>query len=111
MVHGLIPNSKEDAMDRDERPDDGPVNYKSPRHVQVLFLRQSRRKWKTKCGELRVEQKRLSNRVRDVTKSREEWKEQAKAEAARAKELEAEVAALRMSVADLKKGATESRHR
>jgi hypothetical protein len=98
-------------MDRNERPNGEQSEYKSPRHVQVLFLKRSRRKWKSKCGELRVEQKRLSNRVRDVAKSRDHWRDQAEAEAARAAKLEAEVTALRKSAADLKKGVVESRHR
>jgi uncharacterized coiled-coil DUF342 family protein len=51
-----------------------PVQYQSPRRVQVWFLSRSRRRWKQKYQELKQEAKRLRNRVADVTKSREKWR-------------------------------------
>jgi septal ring factor EnvC (AmiA/AmiB activator) len=51
-----------------------PVEYQSPRRVQVWFLSRSRRRWKQKYQELKQETKRLRNRVADVTKSREKWR-------------------------------------
>jgi predicted nucleic acid-binding Zn-ribbon protein len=51
-----------------------PVQYQSPRRVQVWFLSRSRRLWKQKYQELKHEAKRLRHRVADVTKSREKWR-------------------------------------
>jgi septal ring factor EnvC (AmiA/AmiB activator) len=53
---------------------DEPVQYQSPRRVQVWFLSRSRRRWKQKYQQLKQEAKRLRNRVADVTKSREKWR-------------------------------------
>src|SRR4051794_13490564 len=60
-------------MDTSSRQGD-PVQYQSPRRVQVWFLSRSRRRWKQKYQELKQEAKRLRNRVADVTKSREKWR-------------------------------------
>ncbi len=94
-------------MDGDEQ-DRGTAAYKSPRHAQVWFLARSRRTWKKKYMELKVQQKRLLNRVRDVTKSREKWQGEARADSARVQELEAENAALKKELEVLKK---RRRHR
>jgi uncharacterized coiled-coil DUF342 family protein len=51
-----------------------PVEYRSPRRVQVWFLSRSRRRWKQKYQELKREAKRLRNRVAGVTKSRQKWR-------------------------------------
>jgi hypothetical protein len=48
--------------------------YKTPRWVQVWFLRRSRDNWKKKYMALKAESKRLQNRVNDVTKSRQRWR-------------------------------------
>jgi hypothetical protein len=77
--------------------------YQSPKRAQVWFLQRSRRTWKRKYVQLKTEQKRLLNRVHDVTKSRAKWHDQAQSEAARALELAAENAALRQELEDLKK--------
>ena len=53
---------------------------------------------------MKDDKKRLSVNVRDVTESRETWRTRAEAEAKHAKDLEAEVMALKRQVADLKKG-------
>jgi phage shock protein A len=55
-------------------PQGEPVQYQSPRRVQVWFLSRSRRRWKQKYQELKQEAKRLRNRVADVTRSREKWR-------------------------------------
>lgn len=79
------------------------VGYKSPRHVQVLFLRRSRETWKNKYMLSKQNEKRLENAARDVTKSREKWAAKAREQAARLKALEAENAALKQELELLKK--------
>jgi hypothetical protein len=91
-----------DTFDQEDRMDavgqDGDQRtYTTPRWVQVWFLRRSRDNWKKKHQKLKVESKRLLNRVNDVTKSRAKWRQ-------RVEELETENAALRERAA-LKKGA------
>jgi hypothetical protein len=56
---------------------DGVSGYTTPYRVQAYFLGKSRANWKAKYQELRRDFKRLENRVRDVTKSREMWRERA----------------------------------
>jgi len=77
--------------------------YRSPRHVQVLFLERSRKTWKDKYMLSKQNEKRLQNGVRDVTKSREKWAEQARALQAQLKQLAAENAALKQELEVLKK--------
>lgn len=81
------------------------AEYRSPRHVQILFLKKSRRKLRIKYRELKVDEKRLQNRVRDVTKSREQWRSEAEELAARLAEAQRENAALQQQVEVLKKRA------
>jgi SMC interacting uncharacterized protein involved in chromosome segregation len=83
--------------------DDKKVEYTTPRWVQVWFLRRSRDNWKKKYAELKAGSKRLQNRVNDVTKSREKWREETKQLEQRVGELEAENAALQEQLAALKK--------
>lgn len=68
--------------------------YKTSHRVQAWFLGRSRRRWKQKHKELKVEAKRLQNRVADVTKSREKWRQEAEQLSQRVQELEAQNAAL-----------------
>ena len=75
----------------------GKQQYTTPRWVQVWFLGRSRDNWKGKYKDLKIEAKRLKNRVYDVTRSREMWEQ-------RAKKLEAENAALREQAALKKSG-------
>ena len=77
-------------VQRDEQ-----VVYKTCRRVQVWFLQRSRRNWKQKYQELKGEAKRLENRVSDVTKSREKWREQAERNRQQLDALEAENAQLK----------------
>jgi hypothetical protein len=72
--------------------------------VQVLFLKKSRNKLREKYQELKRDQKRQQNRVRDVVKSREEWRSKAEALQAQVTELELQKAILEELVA-LKKRA------
>jgi predicted nuclease with TOPRIM domain len=71
--------------------------YSTPARVQAWFLGRSRDGWKSKYKELRRETKRLENRVNDVTRSREMWRE-------RVAQLEKENAALREQAALKKSG-------
>jgi chromosome segregation ATPase len=77
--------------------------YTTPHRVQVWFLSRSRKRWKQKYQHLKVEAKRLQNRVADVTKSREKWRRQAQELNRRVQELEAETVALHQQAAALKK--------
>ncbi len=67
-------------MDAHDSPEgNGGKRYTTPSRVQAWFLGRSRDKWKAKYKALRVRAKRLANRVNDVTKSREHWRERAEA--------------------------------
>jgi SMC interacting uncharacterized protein involved in chromosome segregation len=87
------------ATDHEEQP----RKYASPPWAQRWFLERSRKLWKEKYMELKADAKRLQNRVNDVTKSRENWREQAKQKDERIQALEAENAALQEQLAALKK--------
>ena len=69
--------------------------FKSPVAKLVTFFRTSRDGWKRKCQDARQKNKLLSNQVRAVEKSREQWKERAKSESQRAGRLERELEALK----------------
>jgi hypothetical protein len=79
------------------------TKYTTPAYVQAWFLERSRNNWKRKYMQVKADEKRLQNRVRDVTKSREQWREESKESQQRVQELEAENAALREQLAALKK--------
>ena len=83
--------------------DDGKVEYKTPRWVQVWFLRRSRSNWTRKYMELKTDSKRLQNRVNDVGKSREKWRDETKELEKLVRKLQAENAALREQLAAEKK--------
>jgi uncharacterized protein YlxW (UPF0749 family) len=80
------------------------VVYTTPRWVQAWFLRRSRDNWKRKYATLKADAKLLKNRVNDVSKSREQWREQTKQREERVRELEAQNAALQEQLAASKKG-------
>jgi chromosome segregation ATPase len=82
---------------------DSKGKYTTPRWVQVWFLSRSRARWKQKYMELKIEAKRLQNRVNDVTKSREKWRSEAQQGHRRIQELEGQNAALQEQAAALKK--------
>lgn len=83
--------------------DDATKEYKSPPWAQRWFLQRSRENWKKKYMEGKADAKRLENRVNDVTKSREKWREEAKQLSERVRELEAANAALQQQLAAEKK--------
>jgi len=80
------------------------VGYNSPRRVLVAFFARSRDKWKQKYMHQKTEMKRLKNRVADVTKSREKWRDDADVFRRRAEELQVQNAVLQEQLAALKKG-------
>lgn len=57
----------------------GGKKYTTPRWVQAWFLGRSRDNWKAKYKALKARAKQLQNRVNDVSKSREHWREQVRA--------------------------------
>lgn len=64
-------------MDATGCQDGGEKKYVTPRWVQVWFLKRSRDNWKRKYMELKAGEKRMKNRVNDVTASRERWRKRA----------------------------------
>jgi len=82
---------------------DRPEPFTTPPRVQAWFLKRSRDNWKRKYQSMKADEKRLRNRVADVTKSRVQWREQAQQTQQRLQELEAENTALRQQLAALKK--------
>lgn len=78
--------------------------YRSPKHAQVWFLRRSRDLWKNKYRGLKALAKRLQNRVNDVTKSRQLWRDRAEDAEARLADLQRQHAELQ---ARLQAGAGE----
>jgi peptidoglycan hydrolase CwlO-like protein len=93
---------KEIQMNVSGHEDQKPA-YTTPPRVQAWFLHRSRENWKKKYMGVKEDAKRLQNRVNDVTKSREHWREETKQLTKRVQELEAESAALREQLAALKK--------
>ena len=81
----------------------GKRKYTTPRWVQVWFLARSRKRWKEKHGDLKVEARRLQRQVSDVTKSREKWREEALQLRQRIRELERQDTAAGERTAALKK--------
>ncbi len=67
----------------------------SPVRKLVRFFRTSRDRWKAKHQQLKQSCKLLRNQTRAVEKSREQWRESAKAADQRIAELEAEVERLK----------------
>ena len=83
--------------------DDRKAKYTTPARVQAWFLQRSRENWKKKYMHLKTDAKRLQNRVNDVSKSREHWRDETKELTQRVQELEAANAALQEQLAALKK--------
>ncbi len=83
--------------------DDPKTEYTTPPRVQAWFLQRSRDNWKKKYMQVKSDSKRLQNRVNDVAKSREHWRDETKQLSQRIQELEAETAVLQEQVAALKK--------
>lgn len=79
------------------------AEYTTSHRIQAWFLLRSRENWKKKYMELKSDAKRLQNRVNDVSKSREQWRDESKELTQRVQELEHENAALQEQLAALKK--------
>jgi len=77
--------------------------YTTSHRIQAWFLQRSRDNWKKKYMQLKSDAKRLQNRVNDVTRSREHWRDETHQQTQRIQELEAENAALHEQLAALKK--------
>ncbi len=75
-------------MDATSERDEQSV-YTTSKQVQAWFLRRSRDLWKKKYAELKVESKRLRQRVADVCDSREGWRSEVQAARSEAQELRA----------------------
>lgn len=73
---------------------DKPPTYKTSKQVQAWFLGRSRDLWKTKYAALKVESKRLQQRVADVDRSRTDWRGKAEAAIQEAQELRTQLAEL-----------------
>jgi len=74
--------------------------YKSPTAKLLKFFPQSRDRWKAKCLAVKRENKKLANQTRAVEKSRERWKELARAGQRRVAELERELEELKSLAAE-----------
>ena len=68
---------------------------RSPRKKLLRFFVRSRNGWKAKCQTAKVRVKRLGNRVRKLTDSRDLWKERAQTWRGELARAEAELAALK----------------
>jgi chromosome segregation ATPase len=84
-----------------ETPERGTKEYKSRPGALIWFFRKSRDLWKNKYQELKVSFKLLKNRVADLTKSREFWKEKAKQAQGQVAALETQIVSLQAEVAAL----------
>lgn len=89
--------------------DDHKVEFTSPPWAKRWFLLRSRDNWKKKFMQLKTDTKRLQNRVNDVTKSREQWRDDTKQLSLRVQELEAENTALQEQLAAFKKDGPDAR--
>jgi septal ring factor EnvC (AmiA/AmiB activator) len=92
-----------DATVVDPQPDSSSEapRFKSRPGALAWAFRKSRDRWKVKYMELKTELKRHTNRVADVTKSREQWKKRAEAAREQLTARDAEIAALRTRIATL----------
>jgi SMC interacting uncharacterized protein involved in chromosome segregation len=89
-------------MDVRQQPG-GNRKYTTSSRVQAWFLGRSRDRWKHKYQEVKAQAKRLQNRVNDVTKSRNRWRNEAEQLRERVQELESQTAALQKQAPALKK--------
>lgn len=74
------------------------TEFKSPKGKLVRFFQRSRDGWKEKYMESKRNNKKLSNQTRAVEKSRVRWRQIARREQRRARELERELAELKRAV-------------
>ena len=71
------------------------MEFKSPQRKLVAFFKRSRDGWKAKYMNVKKELKKAGNQVRAVEKSRAHWKEVARQERVRCRELAREVEELK----------------
>jgi len=78
----------------------GLAGYKSPRYALAWHFRRSRDGWKRKYSHVKQDIKRIQNRTRDLSQSRQQWKEKVKRLEAENQDLQSQVAWLeaRLSV-------------
>lgn len=90
-----------------------PPQFKSRPGALAWTFRKSRDRWKAKYMMLKAELKRHTNRVADVTKSREQWRSRAEAAHEELIAREAELTVLREQVAalEMKKKSTTPTNR
>jgi hypothetical protein len=79
-------------------------DYKSRPGALAWCFRKSRDLWKAKYRDLKASFKRLTNRVADLTKSRDQWRLKAERAHGQLAALEARVAGLQAEVAALTAG-------
>jgi hypothetical protein len=82
-------------------PEPTTKDYKSRAGALAWCFRKSRDLWKAKYQALKVSFKRLTNRVADVTKSRDRWRLEAERAHGQLAALEAQVVGLQAEVAAL----------
>jgi chromosome segregation ATPase len=77
------------SSEQDEKP-----AYTTSKQVQAWFLRRSRDLWKTKYADLKIELKRVQQRVADIDRSRAQWRRRAEDAGQQLEALQAENARL-----------------
>jgi chromosome segregation ATPase len=82
-----------DAAAYSSEPDGRPA-YTTSKQVQAWFLRRSRDLWKTKYADLKIELKRVRQRVTDMDRSRAQWRRKAEEAGQQLESLQAENARL-----------------
>jgi len=92
---------QDSLMDGNTESTKTPVHkdYKSRPGALNWFFRKSRDGWKRKYQDLKATVKAYTNRIADLTKSREQWRKKAEQASARLAALEAETAELRAQIA------------
>jgi chromosome segregation ATPase len=81
------------SPEQDEKP-----AYTTSKQVQAWFLRRSRDLWKSKYADLKLELKRVRQRVADMERSRAQWCRKAEDAGQQIEALQAENARLRAAV-------------
>lgn len=79
--------------------DAGVKAFKSPKSKVIQFLLESRDRWKEKVRAAKHEWKKARTQARAVEKSRKHWKDVARQERRRARELERELEGLKSCAA------------
>lgn len=88
-------------MDAVVNSKDDRSSYRSPHRVLADWFRKSRNRWRQKYADLKAEIKRFKNRVYDLEKSRDRWKEHASVHRQHLDALQAEVERLKAQLLDV----------